>query len=260
MATQHTDVERQAALRADRAGRPPADRRFRAGEISGSASSTCGSSRRAGSARRSLQLLPLVTRRRRPLPPAAQPQGAGRPELRVPPRAPVPARRAAADGRRIRLFQAFLDAAVSEQIARMVAMKAATDAAEEMIKTLTRQYNRARQTQITMELLEIIGGANALRLNESTDDDPGHGTGQHRQDHPGHRLHARRGVRRGAAAGIYNALEVEVERTRARARPTLRPCGARSPSTSAAAGCAPSRSARPTACGAARRSSTPARR
>jgi F-type H+-transporting ATPase subunit gamma len=63
---------------------------------------------------------------------------------------------------RIRLFQAFLDAAVSEQIARMVAMKAATEASEEMIKTLTRQYNRARQTHITMELLDIVGGANAL--------------------------------------------------------------------------------------------------
>lgn len=63
---------------------------------------------------------------------------------------------------RIRLFQAFLDAAVSEQIARMVAMKAATEASEEMIKTLSRQYNRARQTHITMELLDIVGGANAL--------------------------------------------------------------------------------------------------
>lgn len=63
---------------------------------------------------------------------------------------------------RIRLFQAFLDAAVSEQIARMVAMKAATEASEEMIKSLSRQYNRARQSQITMELLDIVGGANAL--------------------------------------------------------------------------------------------------
>jgi F-type H+-transporting ATPase subunit gamma len=63
---------------------------------------------------------------------------------------------------RIRLFQAFTDAAVSEQVARMVAMKAATDAAGDMIKSLTREYNRARQTQITMELLDIVGGANAL--------------------------------------------------------------------------------------------------
>ncbi|KAB2960380.1 MAG: ATP synthase F1 subunit gamma [Thermoanaerobaculia bacterium] len=63
---------------------------------------------------------------------------------------------------RVRFFQSVLDAAVSEQIARMAAMKAATDASEEMIKNLTRKYNRARQTHITMELLDIVGGANAL--------------------------------------------------------------------------------------------------
>lgn len=63
---------------------------------------------------------------------------------------------------RMRLFQAFLDAAVSEQIYRMAAMKAATEAAEEMIGDLTREYNRARQTAITTELLDIVGGANAL--------------------------------------------------------------------------------------------------
>ena len=63
---------------------------------------------------------------------------------------------------RIQLFQAFNDATVSEHVARMVAMKSATDAADEMNKLLTRQYNRARQTAITMELLDIVGGANAL--------------------------------------------------------------------------------------------------
>jgi F-type H+-transporting ATPase subunit gamma len=63
---------------------------------------------------------------------------------------------------RVRLFQAFNDAVVSEQVARMVAMKAATDAAEDMIRRLTLQYNRARQTSITMELLDIVGGAAAL--------------------------------------------------------------------------------------------------
>ncbi|MHC4416748.1 MAG: ATP synthase F1 subunit gamma [Planctomycetota bacterium] len=60
------------------------------------------------------------------------------------------------------LFQAFLDAAVSEQVMRMVAMKAATENAKELSKTLNRQYNRARQTQITTELMEIIGGTVAL--------------------------------------------------------------------------------------------------
>jgi F-type H+-transporting ATPase subunit gamma len=63
---------------------------------------------------------------------------------------------------RLHLFQAFLDAAVSEQTARMVAMKSATDNAMEMIKDLTMLYNRSRQTQITTELSEIIGGAAAL--------------------------------------------------------------------------------------------------
>jgi len=63
---------------------------------------------------------------------------------------------------RMRLFQCFTDAAASEQVARMVAMKAATDAAGDMIRALTQQYNRARQTAITMELLDIVGGAAAL--------------------------------------------------------------------------------------------------
>jgi F-type H+-transporting ATPase subunit gamma len=64
---------------------------------------------------------------------------------------------------KIRLFKAFLDAAVSEQIARRVAMKAATESAGDMIKELSRQYNRARQAQITKEISEIIGGVEALK-------------------------------------------------------------------------------------------------
>lgn len=63
---------------------------------------------------------------------------------------------------RLHLFQAFLDAAVSEQTARMVAMKSATDNAHDMIRGLTLRYNRSRQTLITTELSEIIGGAAAL--------------------------------------------------------------------------------------------------
>lgn len=61
------------------------------------------------------------------------------------------------------LYKCFLDAGASEQIARMRAMKSATSAAEKMIKFLTQQYNRARQTQITMELLDIIGGSRASK-------------------------------------------------------------------------------------------------
>jgi len=60
------------------------------------------------------------------------------------------------------LFQCFIEAVVSEQIARMVAMTAATDNAVDMNRTLTRQYNRVRQASITTELTEIIGGAAAL--------------------------------------------------------------------------------------------------
>ena len=56
----------------------------------------------------------------------------------------------------------FLDAVLSEHLARMIAMRNATDNAEDMIKQLTQDYNRARQTQITSELLDIIGGMGAL--------------------------------------------------------------------------------------------------
>ena len=63
---------------------------------------------------------------------------------------------------RVKLFKCFLDAAVSEQIARMVAMKSATENAEDMIKQLSMTYNRARQSQITNEIMEIIGGSEAL--------------------------------------------------------------------------------------------------
>ncbi len=61
------------------------------------------------------------------------------------------------------LFQCFVDSIVSEQVARMNAMKAATDNSERMIQALTSQYNRARQSQITGELLDIMGGVEALK-------------------------------------------------------------------------------------------------
>lgn len=63
---------------------------------------------------------------------------------------------------KVRLFKCLLDAAVSEQIARRVAMKAATENADEIIKNLSQEYNRARQSKITTELSEIIAGATAL--------------------------------------------------------------------------------------------------
>ena len=64
---------------------------------------------------------------------------------------------------KVKLFKCFLDAAVSEQIARMVAMKSATENASEMIRDLSRTYNRARQSQITGEIMEVIGGVEALQ-------------------------------------------------------------------------------------------------
>ncbi|PQO42938.1 ATP synthase F1 subunit gamma [Blastopirellula marina] len=63
---------------------------------------------------------------------------------------------------KVKLFKCFLDAAVSEQIARMVAMKSATENASDLIKQLSREYNRARQGRITNEIMEIIGGVEAL--------------------------------------------------------------------------------------------------
>jgi F-type H+-transporting ATPase subunit gamma len=63
---------------------------------------------------------------------------------------------------KVKLFKCFLDSAVSEQIARMVAMKSATENAGDLIHRLSMQYNRARQSRITSELMDVIGGAEAL--------------------------------------------------------------------------------------------------
>lgn len=61
-----------------------------------------------------------------------------------------------------RLYIALLQSAASESASRRRAMKAATDNAEELIKSLTRQANSARQAEITQEISEIVGGADAL--------------------------------------------------------------------------------------------------
>ena len=60
------------------------------------------------------------------------------------------------------VYRALMESAASEQGARRTAMKSATDNASEMITTLTRSYNRARQAAITTEIAEIVGGAAAL--------------------------------------------------------------------------------------------------
>ena len=62
-----------------------------------------------------------------------------------------------------RIFAALLNAAASEHAARQRAMKSATDNADELIKSLSRVMNRARQDAITTEIMEIVGGAEALR-------------------------------------------------------------------------------------------------
>jgi F-type H+-transporting ATPase subunit gamma len=61
-----------------------------------------------------------------------------------------------------KVYAALLESAASENAARRRAMKAATDNAEDLIKVLTRQANRARQDEITTEISEIVGGAEAL--------------------------------------------------------------------------------------------------
>ena len=67
-----------------------------------------------------------------------------------------------------RIFAALLNAAASEHSARQRAMKAATDNAEELIISLTRIMNRARQDAITTEIMEIVSGAEALQSGEAT--------------------------------------------------------------------------------------------
>ncbi|MCH8995013.1 MAG: ATP synthase F1 subunit gamma [Chloroflexi bacterium] len=64
----------------------------------------------------------------------------------------------------VQIYEAILEGIASEQSARMVAMRNATDAANEMVDDLTLSYNKARQEQITKELLDIVGGAEGLKV------------------------------------------------------------------------------------------------
>ena len=61
-----------------------------------------------------------------------------------------------------RIYAAMLEAAASESASRRRAMKSASDNAEELAKNLSRQANQARQAEITQEISEIVGGADAL--------------------------------------------------------------------------------------------------
>lgn len=63
---------------------------------------------------------------------------------------------------KVKIYTCLLESGYSEQFARRVAMKNATDAATEMVRELTIRYNRVRQAKITNEIAEIVGGASAL--------------------------------------------------------------------------------------------------
>ena len=63
----------------------------------------------------------------------------------------------------VKIYSALMESLASEYAARRVAMKAATDASDDMIRSLSKQFNRARQEAITNELLEIVSGAEALK-------------------------------------------------------------------------------------------------
>jgi len=71
-----------------------------------------------------------------------------------------------------RLFSALLDSSASEHANRQRAMKAATDNAEELITKLSRELSRARQAAITTEIMEIVGGAEALGSDKASDEIP----------------------------------------------------------------------------------------
>lgn len=68
-----------------------------------------------------------------------------------------------------RIYSSLLEAAASESAARRTAMKAATDNATELVNTLTREANSIRQANITQEISEIVGGANALAASSDRD-------------------------------------------------------------------------------------------
>ena len=64
---------------------------------------------------------------------------------------------------RTKFYSILLDSAAAEQAARMVAMQIATDNAEDLLKELSIQFNKQRQQAITSELLDIVGGSEALK-------------------------------------------------------------------------------------------------
>jgi len=107
------------------------------------------------------RFIPLVVEETRERPPRAIPQYVYEPDAQGVLDALLPAYIEA------QVFTAMLEAAASEHAARRKAMSAATDNAQELIEALTRDYNQARQAEITQEIMEIVGGAEALRSTGS---------------------------------------------------------------------------------------------
>ena len=101
-----------------------------------------------------LKLLPIV--------PEGAPAASGVPPLFEPSAEEILDRLLPLYGRQL-MYSILAEAVASEQVARRVAMKLATDNASDMVTHLTRQYNKARQAQITKEIAEILGGSEALK-------------------------------------------------------------------------------------------------
>jgi F-type H+-transporting ATPase subunit gamma len=103
-----------------------------------------------------VQLFPIATA-------AAGETGAGAVDFKFEPSAEALAEQLLPRYVAMQVWRALLESAASEHGARMSAMESATKNAEEMISALTLQYNRARQAYVTKELMEIVGGAEALK-------------------------------------------------------------------------------------------------
>jgi F-type H+-transporting ATPase subunit gamma len=108
-----------------------------------------------------LRIIPLVVEEGTERPPQPLPMYAFEPDVESVLNALLPRYIAA------RIFTAMLESAASEWAARRRAMSAATDNAEQLVEVLTREYNQARQAAITTEIMEIVGGAEALRQSGS---------------------------------------------------------------------------------------------
>ena len=103
------------------------------------------------------RLIPLVVEEREERPPEPLPMYVFEPDAEAVLDALLPRYIA------VRVFAAMLESAASEWAARRKSMSAATDNAKQLIESLTREYNQARQAAITQEIMEIVGGAEAMQ-------------------------------------------------------------------------------------------------